>query len=206
VSDIPSHLSKWEPSRGIKVGFVVVAVLSLVVLYGSKIFKATVVDVRDLEAAMGAQRMSGAAALFELKDRDGRPLSLESLKGKVVFVNFWATWCAPCREEMPALGQLARSFDPADTVFLAISVDDGWEPIDGFLGRAPLPYRVLLDAGQATAEKYGTVQFPESYVIGRDGRLVYKFVGARDWGSMAAARILEKAGARKLARPVDPRS
>lgn len=206
MSEIPSHLSKWEPSRTIKVAFLVVALLSLLAvlaLYGSRSLRVVVVDQHDLEEAMGIDRTlrPGPAPPIALQDRDGKPVTLEQFRGRVVFVNFWATWCGPCREEMPSLGELARSMDPRDTVFLAVSVDESWTPIHDFLGPQVLPYTVLLDPEHEVSLRYGTSQFPESYVVDREGNLVYKFIGARDWSSPFARRILEHAGARRLPPP-----
>lgn len=197
MSDIPSALSTWEPSRGVKVWFLVSVVLSFVVLFGTKVVRTAYVEPRLIESSFGAESVSGKAPDFKLKDREGREVSLAALRGKVVFVNFWATWCGPCREEMPWLQELARSVLPSDAVFLAISVDEDWAPIDGFLGPSPKRYRVLLDADSSVARSFGTTQFPESFIIGRDGELIYKFVGARDWSATAALRLMEAAGARR---------
>ena len=197
MSDIPSALSKWEPSRGIKVAFLAGAIASFFVLFGAKVLRTSWVEPKLIESSFDAQPVSGRAPDFTLKDRDGKEVSLASLRGKVVFVNFWATWCAPCREEMPSLERLARSVLPEDAVFLAISVDEEWAPIDEFLGPDEKGYRVLLDPDRSVAEAFGTSMFPESFVIGRDGELVYKFVGARDWAATAALRLMEQAGARR---------
>ncbi len=198
MSDIPSHLSKWEPPRALKIGFLATVVLSFLILFGAKIYTATIVAGAKLEQAIHAERQAGPAPAFTLKDRAGRTVSLTDYAGKVVFLNFWATWCAPCREEMPSLGELARTIDPANTVFLAVSVDDGWEPVNQFFGRTPPPFQLLLDADKAVSTRYGSSAYPESYLIGPDGTLLYKFVGARDWSSIAAIKILERAGAHRL--------
>ena len=82
-----------------------------------------------------------------------------------------------------------------DFVMLAVSVDDGWQPVQQFFdaafGRAPPPFAVLLDEGAKVSESYGTSKFPETYVINRGGRVVAKFVGAREWSTPAAKRYLE---------------
>lgn len=195
-SEIPSNLSKWEPSRAMKVTFLAFAALSLITLYAAKIYDRTVVDLRKLEFALGAERLDGSPApAFTLKDRQGNEVSLEQFRGQVVFVNFWATWCPPCREEMPSLDSMARQVENA--VVLAVSVDDEWEPIDEFLGPDAKGYQVVLDAGANVSELFGTTGYPESFVIGTDGQLVYKFIGPRDWSTHAAVKILEKAGARR---------
>lgn len=195
VSGIPSSMSSWEPSYALKLWFLVGSVATFAVLFGTKWARTAYVEPRMIESSYGAERMSAPAPDFALKDRDGNEVSLASLRGKVVFVNFWATWCEPCRDEMPSLQQLARSIDPKNAVFLAISVDEEWEPIDDFLGSGPKRYRVLLDADSSVAKSFGTTQFPESFIIDAKGKLVYKFIGARDWSATAALRLMEEAGA-----------
>jgi peroxiredoxin len=197
MSDIPSRLSRWEPSRLVKTTFLAFAAACVFALFFAKWFQATVVERRKVEAALQATRVEGAPPPFKLRDRTGREVSLADLRGKVVFLNFWATWCAPCREEMPSLAALARSIDAQDAVFLAVSVDEEWEVVDRFAAQTPLPFTVLLDPSQEVAAAYGSVKFPESFVIGKDGQLLYKIVGARDWGVTAARKLLEQAGARR---------
>jgi peroxiredoxin len=199
MSDIPSNLSKWEPPRSLKVAFVVTVVASFLLLYGAKIYNATVVYDAKMEQAIHADRATGAAPTFKLTDAKNQEVTLDSFRGKVVFLNFWASWCGPCREEMPSLAQLARQMDPQTTVFLAVSVDEGWPEVKEFLGPDPLPFKVLLDQTKSVSNTYGTNQYPETYVIGPDGQLRYKFIGARDWSNIAAIKLLEKAGGRRLA-------
>jgi len=114
-----------------------------------------------------------------------------------VLVNFWATWCPPCREEMPSLARLAQSFDPGTFEVVTVSVDDGWEPIEKFLSTPKTPYRVVLDLGAKVSRTYGTTKFPESYLLDRDGRLRLKFVGPRNWMDPHVATLLEGFGARR---------
>ena len=202
MSDLPSRLSHWEPSRLVKTAFVAFAAACLVALVFAKWYGATVAARQKVEAALQVQRLDGPAPALALKDRDGREVSLAGLRGKVVFVNFWATWCGPCREEMPSLEALARAFDPRDTAFLAVSVDEAWGPVDEFFGAGGRPpFTLLLDADQSVSRSWGTEKYPESFVIGKDGRLLYRIVGGRDWSVSAARRLLEAAGARRLAGP-----
>lgn len=205
MSDLPSRLSSWEPSRLLKTAFAIFAVACVVALFFAKWFDATVAARRKVEAALQVRTLDQPAPALALRDHRGREVSLEGLRGKVVFVNFWATWCGPCREEMPSLEALARAFDPQDTAFLAVSVDETWTPVDTFFGAgANPPFTVLLDADQSVSKRWGTEKFPESWVVGRDGRLLYRIVGARDWSVTAARRLLEAAGARRAAGPVPP--
>lgn len=201
MSDIPSRLSRWEPSRLVKTAFVAFAAACVFALFFAKWFDANVVSRQKLEMALQVQKLDAPAPEFALQDRQGRTVSLASLRGKIVFLNFWATWCGPCREEMPSLGELARSIDARDAVFLAVSVDESWDEVDAFFGKEPAPFIVLRDPDQKMATSYGTSKFPESFVIGPDGRLLYRIVGARDWSVTAARKLVEAAGARRVLPP-----
>jgi peroxiredoxin len=206
VSDIPSHLSKWEPPRALKVGFLCMAVSSFALLFAAKLYNNTVIYREKMELAIHAEPAQGPAPEFTLKDSANHAVSLASLRGKVVFLNFWASWCGPCREEMPSLADLARQMDPRDTVFLAVSVDDEWSAVNTLLGDQVPPFRVLLDPTKQVSDSYGTHAYPESYVIGPDGKLLYKFTGARDWTNVAAIKLLERAGGHRLAMPETAKS
>jgi thiol-disulfide isomerase/thioredoxin len=204
MSDIPSKLSTWEPPRSLKAGFLASAILSVAALFGAKIYTNYVINPRKVEQAVQAERLKGPAPSFSLKDRAGNTVTLESLRGKLIFVNFWATWCPPCREEMPSLVDLARQLDPNEVVFLAISVDDGWGEVNRFFDESQLgrmPFVTLLDEEKKVAEQFGAEKYPESFVIDRNGQLLYKFTGPRDWNAIAALKILENAGAKRLPPP-----
>lgn len=129
---------------------------------------------------------------FELRDLTGGTVRLSSLRGKVVFLNFWATWCAPCRVEMPAMESLQRTLAGEPFVMLAVSVDEGGEPaVRQFLADIPHTYPVLLDAGEGgrrlaspTARSYQITGVPETFIIDAKGYIVEKIVGPADWSSL----------------------
>ncbi len=158
--------------------------------------------------AFGIDRASAAAPPLEIAALDGSRLSLSSLRGQVVFVNFWATWCPPCREEMPSMvrlgEELARSH-PGKFRMLAISVDDGWDAVKEYFSAPPFSgppagLTVALDKDQATARAYyctargfcPDIKFPETYIVDKAGKLVGYVVGPRDWGHPAARAYLEQ--------------
>src|SRR5437660_1332315 len=100
-----------------------------------------------------------------------RDVDFSALHGKTVLVNFWATWCPPCREEMPSLSRLAQQFDPGTFEVVAVSVDEGWAPVEKFLAQPRTPFRVVLDEGAKISRTYGTTKFPASSLPDRDGKL-----------------------------------
>jgi peroxiredoxin len=127
----------------------------------------------------------GDAPDFRLASLDGRERSLESVRGQVVLLNFWATWCKPCEDEMPAMGRLYTALRDQGFELLAVSVDEGEEEVRSFQERLGLPFPVLLDPDQAVAERYQTYRFPESFLVDRDGVIVERYVGPKEWDSPA---------------------
>jgi peroxiredoxin len=112
-------------------------------------------------------------------------LSLESLRGKVVLVNFWATWCKPCEDEMPAMENLYRTLGSRGFELVAISVDDDRLAVEEFVDRLGLSFPILLDPGKRVSDAYQSYRFPESYLIDRGGVLVARYIGPREWDAPA---------------------
>ncbi len=129
---------------------------------------------------------------FALPTLDGdRRIELVDLAGKVVFLNFWATWCKPCEAEMPAMERLYRSQQGNAFEMLAVSVDQGPEPVREFRDRLELSFPILMDTEQRVAERYQSFQFPETYLIAPDGRVVERFIGPREWDDPVYADRIE---------------
>ena len=118
---------------------------------------------------------------FTLPQLDGGEITLSSLRGRVVLLNFWATWCKPCEEEMPAMERLHTKLGGPDFELLAVSVDEGDEEVRAFRDRLALHFPILRDADKSVATAYQTYRFPESWLIGRDGTVVARYIGPRDW-------------------------
>jgi peroxiredoxin len=119
---------------------------------------------------------------FYLKDLYGKKVGLKDFKGKVIFLNFWATWCGPCKEEMPSFEFLYQQFKEKDFVFLAISVDyGGIEPVKEFIKKHRYTFPVLLDPKCETLESFGVKGIPMTFIIDRKGRMIGKAVGPRNW-------------------------
>ncbi|MBV8774988.1 MAG: TlpA family protein disulfide reductase [Deltaproteobacteria bacterium] len=133
------------------------------------------------------------AANFTLKDLNGAPISLASLRGKVVFLNIWATWCAPCREEMPSIESLYNAFKAnKDFVVLAVSQDTDGKLVPPFVQQNHLQFRVLLDPRNEVGERYEVSGIPETFIIGRDGRIVAHHVGPYDWANADIREALQE--------------
>jgi peroxiredoxin len=112
-------------------------------------------------------------------------LSLESQRGKVVLLNFWATWCKPCEDEMPAMETLYRALGSQDFELIAISVDDDRQAVEEFTSRVGLTFPVLLDPEKRVSDAYQSYRFPESYLIDREGVLIARYIGPRQWDAPA---------------------
>jgi len=108
---------------------------------------------------------------FTLSDLDGRTVRLSDLRGKVVLVNLWATWCAPCLAEMPDLAALYKTYQAEGFVILGVNDQERKETVSEFLARSPLPYPILLDPDSRVASAYGVDYLPASFVIDRRGVL-----------------------------------
>jgi peroxiredoxin len=122
-----------------------------------------------------------------------RPATLADLRGKVVLLNVWATWCAPCRVEMPSMERLHRQFAGTDFQIVAVSVDkDGPEVVDAFVRELGLTFTIWHDPSGEVQRRYQTTGVPESFVIDRDGVIVKKVIGAAEWDGPVNATLIRR--------------
>lgn len=112
---------------------------------------------------------------------DGTPTTLQALHGKVVVLNFWASWCEPCVAEMPSLEQLHRALQDRGLYVLAVSVDQSQRAYETFVRQKKLTFVTYRDPQKKIASRYGTFQYPETYIIDKRGILQKKVIGAIDW-------------------------
>jgi peroxiredoxin len=128
---------------------------------------------------------------FTLSDVDGRPVRLRELRGKLVFLNFWATWCPPCRLEMPSMERLYQTFKQTAFAMLAVSIDrQGVEAVKPFMEELHLTFPALLDQQSEVARQYGLRGLPTTYLIDPEGRLIGAAVGGRDWDRPEAKALI----------------
>jgi cytochrome c biogenesis protein CcmG/thiol:disulfide interchange protein DsbE len=115
-----------------------------------------------------------------LTDSTGKPLKLADYRGKIVLLNFWATWCGGCKEEMPWYSQFEKTYGPQGFAVIGVSLDeDGWGIVKPFLAKTPIPYRIVLGT-EATGKKYNVDAMPVSYLLDRQGRIAVSYTGLVD--------------------------
>ncbi len=133
--------------------------------------------------SQGPVAAGSQAADFKLETLDGTTVSLESLRGKVVFLNVWATWCEPCREEMPSMQTLYDNFKGnKDFVMLAVSQDTkGRAAVAPYVAKNGYHFTILLDPENKIGETYDVSGVPETFIIDRKGQIVAHHMGAFDW-------------------------
>ncbi|WP_243370658.1 TlpA disulfide reductase family protein [Geotalea sp. SG265] len=138
-----------------------------------------------------------AAPDFTLQDLSGRQVQLSQFKGKVVFLNFWATWCPPCREEIPSMMKLNRDMAGKPFQMLAVSIDEGGKgAVENFFGKSGMMLPALLDTDNAVSKRYGTTGVPETFVLDKNGMIVKKVVGGMDWSDPQVVAYFNELAAR----------
>lgn len=173
-----------EGKRDKRSGGFSAVIIALIILAG-------IVGAVWLKSSKYAPVVTGSYAPdFTLKDMKGKEYTLSSLRGKVVFVNFWATWCKSCKDEMPSMQALYTYLKERDMPFemLAISMDrvTTQKEIDPFVRSLGLTFPILLDAWGKTDGKYKLTGVPETYIIDQEGKIAEKVIGPRDWTTIEA--------------------
>jgi peroxiredoxin len=133
---------------------------------------------------------------FTIPTANGQTFRLSAQRGRPVFINFWATWCPPCLEEMPALEKLWRKQKDAGFVMLAVTVDANPKLATPFIEKHGFTFTVGLDPKMELANTYGVRALPSSFVVDRDGRLTAVAIGPRVWDNVAAHSLIERLSSR----------
>src|SRR5216683_489513 len=121
------------------------------------------------------------APTFSIAADNGRTISVKDFGGKLLVLNFWATWCATCMEEIPSLDQFQREFASSGVVVLGVSVDKDEKAYKRFLSRVNIAFLTTRDPDNKINADYGTFRFPETYIINRDGKVLSKIISATNW-------------------------
>jgi thiol-disulfide isomerase/thioredoxin len=140
------------------------------------------------------QRMPEAnpAPAIELPTIDGTVLDLASLRGKVVLVNFWATWCEPCIAEMPSLEKLRTALGSSDFEVLGVNFKEGPERINAFVEKAGVTFPIVRDTDGAVSRNWAAHVLPVTYLVDRNGRVRYRLVGEADWTDDRLTRTIRE--------------
>ena len=136
-------------------------------------------------------RIGSTAPEFTVQDGD-RKVALSDLHGKIVVLNFWATWCPPCVDEMPSLVHLQQRLKDKGVTVLAVSVDVDEGAYRRFLKDHNIDLLTVRDPDHKSSNLYGTFKYPETYIIDRDGKMRRKFIGEVDWGQAEVVEFLSK--------------
>jgi peroxiredoxin len=163
------------------------------ITHGSEPAAVSSTGLDTLYTTLGMRRPAepSAAPDFALSTLEGRPVRLREFRGKLVLVNFWATWCAPCLHEMPSMEQLYQTFKQTEFVLLAVSMDRQGEGVARpFVDKLKLTFPVLLDSTLEVSRQYSVRGLPTTYLIDPEGLLIGVVIGARDWHRTEAKALI----------------
>jgi thiol-disulfide isomerase/thioredoxin len=134
----------------------------------------------------------GNTPALALKDLAGRPHALADYRGQVLLINFWATWCEPCRDEMPSLQRLKERLAGFPLTVLTVNFGESSQKVEEFARQLGLDFAVLLDPGQQAARAWRVRLLPTSYLVDAEGRVRYSVVGELDWATDVAVSAVRR--------------
>lgn len=140
----------------------------------------------------GAASVKGPAPNFTLKSLSGKNLKLSEMAGNVVLINFWASWCGPCREEMPLLNALHKKYQPLGFTVLGVNVEEQTDKARGFLSNYPVDFPILLDKENEVSRQYKVIAMPTTVVVDRDGNMRYLHEGYKPGDEKKYRQMVKK--------------
>jgi len=189
-----------EPRKRSTIIIILLIVICIVLAYfylsyrEEKIQREREVEYERLYPSLGIQRVDPPeeAEDFTLKTLKGGTVGLKDYRGRLIFLNFWATWCGPCRAEMPSMQRLWEEFKEEDFVILAIDIQEESKLVSSFMNERGLSFPVLLDEKGKVARSYGIRGIPTTFFLNPEGEIIGKAVGARDWDSEESFELIRE--------------
>ena len=132
------------------------------------------------------------APQFALQDSERKLHRLADFRGKVVVVNFWASWCVPCRQELPSMNRASRALPDAAVVWLAVNVGEDREAVEAFRNDYPIAFAVLLDTDGRVSKDWWVTGMPTTFVINPQGEIEHQIVGKREWDDTVHLQLLRQ--------------
>ena len=129
---------------------------------------------------------------FTLKDVNGKDVTLSSFRGKVVLLNFWATWCPPCKYEMPSFNKLYKEMKAQGLEVIAVSTDDSISYVKDYLSKNSMDFKILMDEKHSVTKQYKVFSMPTTFLIDRNGLIIEKFYGEYEWTDPDIKKKIEK--------------
>jgi peroxiredoxin len=198
----PDETGKTEANHSLTIGTILVVLILLA--FATMLFVRSGTDSTDrqppgvrkidrLYYEMGILGIANIAPPMDvvLRDLNDQRVALSDFQGKIVFLNFWATWCPACRVEMPAMEKLHKRFKDRDFAMIAISMQEPGERVESFFKEHKLSFTALLDSDGAVSSRFGVISIPTTYIIDRDGGIIGKVVGAREWYGKESISLFE---------------
>ena len=175
-----------------KISLAIFIIVLSVILSVGFFLQHTSAENKRYDLNFGVQEYSGPteAIDFTLKDIDNKKVSLRNYRGKIVMLNFWATWCTPCRIEMPSMEKLHRQFKDRGLVVLAVASGENAESVSTFVKEHKITFSALLDSDQEVTDDYKVWALPTTYFINAEGKIIGKVNGSRDWSAEEATQYI----------------
>lgn len=159
----------------------IIAIAAIALIAGVVVARFVHVDNATPPTAQNHNAMPTEMVGFSLPDTDGKMHDINEWRGKIVVLNFWATWCPPCRREMPSMQRMWQKVKGKGVQVLAINVGEDADTIFEFLGSYPVSFPLLMDRDGSVVKQFPVTGLPTTYIVDPRGKVVYRAVGSREW-------------------------